>query len=185
MSKYVVLHLHTETTAVPSTVRFAFEHVDNTPKKVITSYKEFMLAEESILVCSYPSFRGLEHPLITVLIDRNIYFVQHYLVEMLARCTSQLYVIVLENSSVLEKVTAEWKNEDLVDNWKTEILFSDFQSEPLEFCMKESDKVVKVTLKTESYNKLDEEFRRLSTSKDETLKSNTKQRAQELIDQKR
>ena len=185
MSKYVVLHLHTETNAIPSTVRFAFEHVNNKRKKVITSYKEFMLAEESVLVCSYPSFRGLEHPLIIVLIDRDIYFVQHFLVEMLARCTSQLYVIVLQNSSVLEKVTAEWKNKGLVDNWKTEIRKSDFQSKPSEFCMKESDKIVKVTLKTESYNKLDEEFRRLSTSKDETVKSNAEQRAKGVIDSKR
>ena len=184
-SKYVVLHFHTETSAIPSAVRFAFEHVHSKPKKVITSYKDFQLPEESILVCSYPKFRGLEHPIITVLIDLDIYFLQHYLVEMLARCTSQLYVIVLQNSSVLEKVTDEWKNKGLVDNWKTTICTSDFIIEPWKFHMKESDKIIDVIFKTESYNKLDEKFKRLSTSKDETIKYNTEQRAKEVIKQKR
>ena len=183
-SKYVVLHFHTETSAVPSAVRFAFEHVNREPKRVITSYKDFKLIEESILVCSYPTFRGLEHPIITVLIDSDIYFVQHYLVEMLARCTSQLYVIVLQNSSILEKVTYEWKNEGLVDNWKTTICTNDFQAEPLKFRMEESNKIIEVIFKTETYNKLDEEFKKLSTIKDETIKYNTEQQAKEVIDQK-
>ena len=64
----------------------------------------------------------------------------------------------------------------MVDNWKTAIRVSDFQSELSEFCMKESDKIVEVTFKTESYIKLYEEFMRLSTSKDETVKSDTEQR---------
>ena len=184
-SKYVVLHFHTETSAVPSAVRFAFEHVNREPKRVITSYKDFKLIEESILVCSYPTFRGLEHPIITVLIDSDIYFVQHYLVEMLARCTSQLYVIVLQNSSILEKVTYEWKNKGLVDNWKTTICTNDFQAEPLKFRMEESNKIIEVIFKTETYNKLDEEFKKLDTIKDETIKYNTEQQAKEVIDQKR
>ena len=184
-SKYVVLHFHTETSAIPSAVRFAFEHVNRKPKKVITSYKDFNLTEESILVCSYPTFRGLEHPIITVLIDSDIYFVQHYLVEMLARCISQLYVIVLQNSSILEKVTDEWKNKGLVDNWKTAIRTNDFQAEPLKFRMEESNKIIDVIFKTETYNKLDEEFKKLSTNKDETIKYNTEQQAKEVIDRKR
>ena len=120
-SKYVVLHFHTETSAIPSAVRFALEHVNRITKKVTSSYKEFKLQGESILVCSYPTLRGLEHPIITVLIDRDIYFVQHCLVEMLARCTSQLYVIVLQKSLILEKVTDEWKNKGLVNQWKTKV----------------------------------------------------------------
>ena len=183
-SKYVVLHFHTETSEIPSAVRFALERVSNIPKKVTSSYKEFKLPEVSILVCSYPQFRGLEHPIITVLIDRDIYFVQHYLVEVLARCTSQLYIIVLQKSLILKKVTDEWKNKESVDQWKTKICTNNYQAERCKFLVKESDKTIHVIVKSESYNELDEEFERLSTSKDETIKYNAKQRAKEVNDQR-
>ena len=93
-SKHVVLHFHTETNVIPSALRFAFEHRFNIQKKITTKYKEFKSSNECILVCSFPTFRGLEYPIITVLIDRDIYFVQHYLVETFARCTSELFVVV-------------------------------------------------------------------------------------------
>ena len=85
---------------------------------------------------------------------------------------------------ILEKVTAEWKNEELVDQWKTEICTNDYQAEPCKFLVKESDKTIHVIVKSESYNQLDEEFKRLSTSKDETIKYNAKQRAKEVIDER-
>ena len=37
------------------------------------------------LVCSYHIFRGLERPKITATADRDIYILQHYLLETLAR----------------------------------------------------------------------------------------------------
>ena len=51
--------------------------------------------------------------------------------------------------------------------------------------MEESNKIIEVIFKTETYNKLDEEFKKLDTIKDETIKYNTEQQAKEVIDQKR
>ena len=106
-SKHVILHLDTDPNAIPSTLCFAFKHYFKTAKEMTTNYQEFESSKESVLVCSYPMFRGPEHPVITILIDRDIYIQQHYLVEMLARCTSKLYVVVLQNSEALTKVTDE------------------------------------------------------------------------------
>ena len=118
-NKHVVLHFDTEPSAIPRSLFFALEHHFNKHEKVTTIYEEFVLLKESILVCSYPKFRGLEHPLVTVLIDRDIHFVQHYLVEILARCTSKLDAVVVQNSTDLTKVTTAWKTESLVSQWET------------------------------------------------------------------
>ena len=67
--------------------------------------------EKSIVVCSYPTFRGLEHPNFTVVIDRDIYYEQHYLVQTLVRCTTDLYIVVLQKISTLKNVTAKWKTQ--------------------------------------------------------------------------
>ena len=64
----------------------------------IKKYEEFKSLKKSVLVYSYPTFRVLEHPKIMVVIDCDIYYVQHYLVEALARCTTDLCVVVLQNS---------------------------------------------------------------------------------------
>ena len=53
--------------------------------------------------------RDIEHRIV----DRNIYFLQHYLVESLARCTSKITVVVLKNSTTLAKVTEEWKKKSI------------------------------------------------------------------------
>ena len=113
-SKHVVLHMDTKTNAIPSALRFAFDHHFSDIKKT-TNYKEFQSSNKSILICSYPAFRGLEYSRITVLIDRDIYFLQHYLVEMISRCTSELFVVVLQKGSALDYVTEKWKFEKLVN----------------------------------------------------------------------
>ena len=113
-SEHVVLHMDTKTNAIPSALRFAFDHHFSDIKKT-TNYKEFQSSNKSILICSYPTFRGLEYSRITVLIDRDIYFLQHYLVEMISRCTSELFVVVLQKGSALDYVTEKWKFEKLVN----------------------------------------------------------------------
>ena len=109
-SKHVVLHFDTKPNAIPSALRFVFDYYFD-GKKETTNFKEFETSKK-VLVCSYPTFRGLEYPRITVLIDRDIYFQQHYLVEMLTRCTSQLFVVALKNSPALTNVLEKWKNEE-------------------------------------------------------------------------
>ena len=106
--KQVVLHFDTDTNVIPSALRFAFDHHFENIKHT-TSYKNFQSLDFQILVCSYPKFRGLEYSRVTVLIDRDIHFQQHYLVEMLARCTSELSIVVLQNSPALDYVIKKWK----------------------------------------------------------------------------
>ena len=184
-SKHVVLHFNTETNAIPSALNFAFEHYSKIQKKVTTSYKEFESSKESILVCSYPTFRGLEYPVITVWIDRDIYFVQHYLVEILARCTSELYVVVFRNSSALARITTEWKTKELVNQWGAHISEKTTQRKECEFRIDENVNTIYVTFKSEYYRKLEEAFNWLSSSQDETFQSIAEHRAREIIIQKR
>ena len=103
---HVVLHFDTVNDGIPSYLQFIFEYHFGIHEKVTNNYQEFA-SNKSILVCSYLTFRGLEHPEIIIIVDRDIYFLQHYLVESIARCTSKLSVVVLQNSTTLTKVTEE------------------------------------------------------------------------------
>ena len=94
---------------------FTFVHYPEIQHKIKNKYESFTSGEKSILVCSYPTFTGLQHATITVAIDRNIYNVQHYLVETLARCTADFCIAVLKNRSTLKDVTAEWKSKQMIE----------------------------------------------------------------------
>ena len=185
-SKHVVLHFHTETNVIPSALRFAFEHFDM-QKKITTKYKEFQSSENSVLVCSFPSFRGLEYPIITVLIDRDIYFVQHYLVETFSRCTSELCIIVLKDSPIMAKVTTEWKTKELICQWGVNISSKNKQRDDIKNKIEKgkNQNTINATFKSEYYGKLEEAFKQLSNSNDETMKPMIEQRAKEIIDQNR
>ena len=105
--EHIVLHFDTAANAIPTSFSFVFAYHFGIQEIVTNKYEAFKSREKSILVCSYLAYRGLEHPKITVVIDRDIYYVQHYLVETLARCTTDLCVVVLQNSSALKEITAE------------------------------------------------------------------------------
>ena len=100
---------------------FTFAHYSEIQHKIKSKYESFISGEKSIFVCSCPTFRGLQHAKITVVIDRNIYNVQHYLVETLARCTADFCIAVLKNSSTLKNVTAKWKSKQMIEQWNIEI----------------------------------------------------------------
>ena len=159
---HVILHFDTVTSGIPSILKFILENHFKLNGKVTTKYEEFRLEGKSILICTYAKFRGLEHANITVLVDRNIYFVQHYLVEALARCTSELYVVVLQNSEILTKVIQEWKSKDLV-----------------------SEEIIDVTLDDEDYERLKVEFNNVSKNDDETARSEDILSANKTIRRKR
>ena len=109
--EHVVLHFDTTTEGIPNTFLFVFVHHLEMQEKITNKYKVLQSPEKSILVCSYPTFRGLEHPNFTVVIDRDIYYEQHYLVQTLVRCATGLYIVVLQNISTLKNVTAKWKTQ--------------------------------------------------------------------------
>ena len=127
-NKHVVLHfLDTRTGDIPKLFKIAFEFLDKC-KRVTGDYKEFRgnNSEKAILVSNFRAFRGLESLAVTLVIDRDIYSIQHYLVEAMTRCTSRLAVVVLEKSSTLSGITDEWKAgrkaERLIDYWEIEMM---------------------------------------------------------------
>ena len=183
-SKHVVLHFDTATNAIPSALRFAFDHHFNNVNKT-TNYKDFHLSNnKSILVCSYPVFRGLEFSKVTVLIDRDIYFELHYLVEALSRCTSELSIVVTQNSSAMDYVIKKWKTEELVNHWKIEITLNDNQGDDYEFLNIDKQKTINGKFRSKYYKHLKEAFD-LSSIKSETTPNDIKQAAWYTIYEKR
>ena len=51
-----------------------------------------------------------------------MYIMQHYLVVVMARCTSKLSILVLQKSDALSKIIQYWEDEskekELIDHWK-------------------------------------------------------------------
>ena len=181
-SKHVVLHMDTKTNAIPSALRFAFDHHFSDIKKT-TNYKEFQSSSKSILICSYPAFRGLEYSRITVLIDRDIYFLQHYLVEMLSRCTSELFIVVLQKSSALDYVIEKWTTKELVDQWKTEISKKNNQNKDCQFDCVDEQMIIKGKFKSKYYMQMEEAFKS-SRINDNSTSSNWNHEAREIINQR-
>ena len=126
-NKHVVLHFSdTRTSEIPKLFEMAFLFL-NKSDHVTSKYQEFKshASGKSILVCNFRTFRGLENPTVTIVVDRDIYSVQHYLVEAMARCTSKLAVVVLERSLTLSGIIEKWmiglNGKQLIDHWKIEI----------------------------------------------------------------
>ena len=163
--EHVVLHFDTSTNAIPEIFFFAFVHHFKMQDKIINNYETFKSREKSVLVCSYPTFRGLEHPKITVVLDRDIYYVQHYLVETLARCTTDLCVVVLKTSSTLKEVTAEWKSKQVIEQWDVKISKDTAAGENFKTELKNTKNrnIVNATFSFEYYKKLENEFEELVT----------------------
>ena len=180
-NKHVVLHFDTETNAFPNAIRFAFHHHFKDMKKT-TNFEEFQSSDKSIFVCSYRKIRGLEFASVTVLIDRDIYFVQHYLVETLARCTTKLSVVVLPESSALDNVIKKWKAKELVNQWKTKIVSKKNQTKHYEFEFNHEEKIAYGKFKFDYYESLEKEFN--LPSKNETTASFRKDEAMEIVIQR-
>ena len=178
---HVVLHFDTVSNEIPSTLQFIFKHHFGIHKNVTNNYKNFVSSGKQVLVCSYLTFRGLEHSNIIVFIDRNIYFLQHYLVEAVARCTSKLSIVVLQNSRALTKVTEDWKTNQLVS--QCEIICNKDLKNKVNLTIDKSDNErIIATFKSEYCEKLEEKFNSISTNKDETK---MKIHAKKTIKQKR
>ena len=180
--EHVVLHFDT-VNEIPSTLKFIFEHHFKIHERVTNKYEDLTSSKKSILICSYLTFRGLEHPEITVVIDRDIYFLQHFLVKTLARCTSNLSVIILQNNETFDKVTEEWKAKQLVNEWKT-ICTKNAQKDDFTFNFINHE-IIHMTFKHKYYEELEEAFNSISTIKAETMESEMKLLAKTFIKNKR
>ena len=164
-SKQVVLHFDTGDNEIPDNIVFTFEHHFQIQRQVTKSYKEFKSQKSTVLVCSYPMLRGLEHPKITVIIDCDMYYVQQYLVEALSRCTSDLCVVVLQNSKTLTDVTAEWKIKKIIQQWEVELAVDPLQEEDCEFELltKKNPHIIKAKFSRAYSKQLEEKFEELVT----------------------
>ena len=184
-SEQVVHHFDTGSNQIPDIFFFTFAHHFKIQDKVTKKYEEFKSPEKSILVCSHPTFRGLEHPKITVVIERDIYYVQHYLVEALARCTSDLCVVVLQNSSTLTNITTEWKTKVAIQQLEIKIFEDTSQGEDfeLEFTRSTNTEIINAKFRSEHYKKLQEKFSELMT-KDKNFESKKELEAKRIIQQR-
>ena len=180
---HVVLHFDIVNDGIPRNLQFIFEYHFGMHEKVTNNYQEFA-SNKSILVCSYLTFRGLEHPDITIIVDRDIYFLQHFLVEALARCTSRLTIVVLQNSAILTKVTEEWNKNGLVDQWKI-ICSKDTQRKNFDIKKKKDSKIIEVTFESGYCGKMEDIFSGFSNKEDEINESKMKSHAKNLIEQNR
>ena len=124
----------------------------------------------------------MEHPKVTVVIDRDIYYVQHYLVEALARCTSDLCVVVLQNSSTLREVIEEWKTKEAIEQLEIKISEDDSQEEDFEheFTYDTNTEIINAKFRSEYYKKLEKHFSELKTED----KSKKELEAKKIIQQR-
>ena len=182
---HVVLHFDTGSNDIPGIILFPFTHHFNMKEKVKNKYEDFTSTKNSILVCSYPTFRGLEHPKITVVIDQDIYYVQHYLVETLARCTSDLYIVVLQNSAILTEVTAKWKSNQAIRPFEIKISKDNTQRENFEFqfTRRANTEIINAKFRGEYYKTLGEKFAKLVAER-KNFESNKQLEARKIIEQR-
>ena len=124
-NRHVILHFNTKNDEIAKCLAFVFQF-HKRGIKVTTNYEDFKYDhEKSVFVCNFSSFRGLEHSNIVIAIDHDIYCVQHYLVEAMARCTNNLAVVVLEKSETVSRIIEKWEDgldrKSLIDRWKVQI----------------------------------------------------------------
>ena len=119
-NKHVILHFDTSADKTPKLLTLAFQHL-KIKDKVTNNYQDFK-ASKSVLVCNFRLFRGLEHSNVTVFIDQDMYSMQHYLVEVMARCTNKLSIVAVQRSDALSRIIMHWENglsgQLLIDQWK-------------------------------------------------------------------
>ena len=123
-NKHVILHFDTSNNENPILLAPLIEYLEIGPK-ITNNYRDFKYVKsKSILVCNFRFFRGLEHSNITIIIDRDMYNIQHYLVETMARCTTKLNIVVLQKSESISNIVAQWEKEldgqPLIEHWKVQ-----------------------------------------------------------------
>ena len=165
-SKHVLLHFNMDN----EMLRLAFKLLDFKQKtkvtdKITNSYKDFKndSLEKYIFVGNFRTFRGLEHPRITIIIDRDIYSLQHFLVECIARCTTDLNIVLLGFNKSLDNITLKWKEgisgEPLIDTRR--IKLNNKRNQSKDPGAKANEEITIDTFSQE-YRKLQESFNRHS-----------------------
>ena len=152
-----------------------FKHSTVTDK-LTNTYEDFIndSLRKYIFVCNFRTFRGLEHSRITIIIDRDIYSLQHFLVEVIARCTTYLNIVLLGGSKALNVIMQKWKQEvsgKLVIE-RREIILSKDRKQSNDSSTQQNEEITIDTLSQE-YKNLEQKFEKLllHKNKGEVLKS--------------
>ena len=110
--KHVLLHFKVDNETPRLAIKLLdLKHNTKVTDKLTNSYEDFKndSLRKYIFVGNFRSFRGLEHSRITIIIDRDIYSLQHFLVECIARCTTYLNVVLLGANKTLDNLIQKWK----------------------------------------------------------------------------
>ena len=179
-NKHVILHFNVRSEKIPPIFVFAFECLELS-SKVTGNYEEFKYNKnKSILVCNFCSFRGLEHSNITIAIDYDIYCVQHYLAEAMARCTNKLAIVVLEQSETVSRIIEKWEvgldGKPLIDRWKIQV--SSKVRKKVNYHENEKLKLITVNNSSKKHDAMREKFNQHKT---ENQNFGVDQIAEELI----
>ena len=151
--------------------------------KVTDAYEQFKddATGKYIFVCNFRKFRGLEHSNITLVIDDNIEALRHYLVECIARCTTQLNIVVLGSNKILTNITDKWKdkNKKLVTQWKIE--FDKIGKMKIEELFEiKKDGIIKIFQSSKCYEDMEREYKNKLVD-ERGLSANLKQSLEEQL----
>ena len=103
---------------------------------------------------------------------------------MISRCTSDLCIIVLQNSPTLADVTREWKTKELIEKWGIKIFKDASQREDFKLdCMNNNNpNIINATFKREYYENLEKKFTEIDTeSKHFASKKQEREEAMKVI----
>ena len=110
LEKHVILHFDVEKD-IPSIFYMAFKMM-GILEKVTNKYAELKKKKKKIgrkiFIGGFRAFRGIEYPLVLVVLDGNIRGLEQHLPGFLNRCTFFLHIIVLrKNTEMLKKTHNE------------------------------------------------------------------------------
>ena len=169
--KHVLLHFNVDNEIPRLAIKLLdLKHKTKVTDKLTDSYENFKndSLRKYIFVGNFRTFRGLEHSRITIIIDRDIYSLQHFLVECIARCTTYLNVVLLGANKTLNIVIQKWKQglsgKSLIE--RREIILSKDRKQSKNADNQKNEKITIDTLSQE-YKTLQQNFSELSLKKNE------------------
>ena len=180
IEKHVIIHFDTQI-AIPQDFNIVFKLM-GISERVTSKYDEFKGdPKKEIFICNFRTFRGLEHPRVTVVLDSSLWFLHHYLPECFNRCTRFLHIIVInlvqsqKQEITFQRVVKTWKKsfhgqQSLVMPWKIKILeFEDYSIKTLQPVDLVTSKQNRIRIKPDAYTKIEKEIDKISTATTEKL----------------
>ena len=166
--KHVIIHFDFKND-IPTHFDIAFKLMGIT-ERVTNKYDEFKKDnKKQIFICSYGTFRGLEHPRVIVALDMSSYFSKQQLPECLSRSTRFLHIIVLKTlnlaenwkqKDILQKVVETWKmsfdgQQPLVNQWEiATIHFEKDYTKTFQPAHSDTSKKIRISIKADIYAEL-------------------------------